>query len=121
MVFIKSAGLRTQASTSNGLTWFLNDQLGSTTVILDTNGLMIVKIRFDAWGKSRYTYVTTPTAHHITPDNTNRGCSDQYIRVLFIFYDFFQCSESLQMMKGIKSQNIGMKPAADGVQCVQNL
>ncbi|PKO12526.1 MAG: hypothetical protein CVU39_23875, partial [Chloroflexi bacterium HGW-Chloroflexi-10] len=59
-------GVRTQTSTSNVLTYILSDHLGSTTVTLNTSGSKIAEIRYDAWGKSRLTSGTTPTARHYT-------------------------------------------------------
>jgi RHS repeat-associated protein len=50
--------------------YFVNDRLGSVSVITDENGLVVERLSYDAWGKRRYPNGTDDPAGAITSQTT---------------------------------------------------
>ncbi len=46
--------------------YLLTDHLGSTAITANSSGSRVAELRYKAWGETRYTYGTTPTAYKFT-------------------------------------------------------
>ena len=58
--------MRVVDGATNPTFWLLNDHLGSTAITADSTGVKTAELRFKAWGETRYTYGSTPTAYRYT-------------------------------------------------------
>jgi RHS repeat-associated protein len=49
------------AMRENGMLYFLaNDHLGSTSIVIDTNGVKVAEMRYKPWGETRYSWSSLP-------------------------------------------------------------
>ena len=63
--------------TGGVLNYLLSDQLGSTSVTLDVNGVNVGELRYSAFGETRKTFGSTPTDYRYTGQR-----EDSYIKLL---------------------------------------
>ncbi|MCI0558151.1 MAG: RHS repeat-associated core domain-containing protein, partial [Nitrososphaera sp.] len=60
------------AMRENGTLYFLaNDHLGSTSIVIDTNGVKISEMRYKPWGETRYELGNLPTDYQYTGQRNN--------------------------------------------------
>ena len=48
------------------VSFLLGDHLGSTALTASSSGTKVAELRYHPWGRTRYTYGTTPTARRYT-------------------------------------------------------
>ena len=61
-----AGGERVAVRENGTLYWLLTDHLGSTAITANSSGTRVAELRYKAWGETRYTYGTTPTAYKFT-------------------------------------------------------
>ncbi len=61
-----TGGQRVAMRENSTLYWLLADHLGSTAIMANSDGSRVAELRYKAWGETRYTYGTTPTAYRFT-------------------------------------------------------
>ena len=57
--------------TGTTLNYLLSDQLGSTSITTDANGVKVSELRYKPWGETRFTFGTTPTKYTYTGQYSN--------------------------------------------------
>lgn len=65
--------MREGLSSSSSVSFFATDHLGSTNVTIWANGSVRSRLRYDPWGKERYTQSTTPTGYRYTNQRWDAG------------------------------------------------
>ena len=63
---------------SNTPYYLLTDHLGSTAITADSSGTRVAELRYYAYGGTRYTYGTTPTAYKFTDQRLDESTGLMY-------------------------------------------
>ena len=69
---------RSDYVSDNGLFWLLTDHLGSTAITAYSSGGKKSELRYYAYGDTRYTYGTTPTAYKFTGQRLDESTGLMY-------------------------------------------
>ncbi len=75
--YYDAGGQRAAVRNGSSLNYLLNDHLGSTSVILKTNGTLWGELRYSAWGETRYSNGNIVTDRQFT-GQINDGATGLY-------------------------------------------